>query len=158
MLATSSPRNSSIHRLASPFIASVLENLLPSSSRQTNGLASVTELNVLPNQLSRFMNPLALCPVSNSPPFHSPSMNSIVAGCSAAQKSSSSASEIVSVRSFSSVNVLRANSSATVLSDPLAGERHKRVVLVGCGDGDAHPVLTVRTHDDPGVGGRRNER
>ena len=89
-------------------MASVLENLLPSASRHTSGLASEAETNVLPNQLSRFMNPLARWPVSNSPPFHSPIMKSTVAGCSVSQNASSSASGIWSARSVSAANVLRA--------------------------------------------------
>ena len=48
-----SPRNSSSHRLAAPFIASTLENLLPSASRQTSGSASMSEWKVLPNQSPR---------------------------------------------------------------------------------------------------------
>ena len=86
-------------------MASTLENLFPSASRHTSGLASVADANVLPNQLSRFMNPLARCPVANSPPFHSPIMKSIDAGSNVAQNASSAASGIVSVRAVSSANV-----------------------------------------------------
>src|SRR3984957_2829162 len=115
MVAVTSPRNSSSHRLASPLPILTLENRFPSSSRQTSGCTSSGELNDLPNQRDFSSWPFIRWPVTNSPPFHSPSMSSTVAGGRLAQKSSSSASSIDAVRSLNSVDFLSANPSVIPL-------------------------------------------
>ena len=79
-----------------------------SASRQTSGCTSSADLKLLPNQPSFSSWPFILCPVANSPPFHSPIMPSMVAGSRLAQKSSSSASETWSALSLNSMNFLRA--------------------------------------------------
>src|SRR4051794_4329564 len=171
MDAVTSPRNSSSHRLAAPFIASTLENLLPSASRQMSGSASMSEWKVLPNQFSRAMKPLARWPVTNSPPFHSPIISSMVAGDRVSQKASRSASAIWPVLSLNATNVFRADVVGGVVGGaivhpslsgrgqavPTGGELEERVVLVGRGDGHPHPVPAVGTDHDPVFGSAVDE-
>src|SRR5271169_4557130 len=116
-------------------------------------------------------------PVTNSPPFHSPSMPSTVAGDRLAQKSSSSASSIGPVRSFNSVNFLSANASVIAISfsgpiagfvtqsDPALRELQHGIVLLRRTDGHPDAVGAVRADHDACVGrplhevqGARSER
>src|ERR1700748_3330917 len=168
MVAVTSPRNSSSHRLASPLPILTLENRFPSSSRQTSGCTSSGELNVLPNHPDFSSGPFTRCPVTNSPPFHSPSMPSTVAGGRLAQKSSSSASSIDPVRSLNSVNFLSANASVIAIFfdlDPALRELQHGIVLLRRADGHPDTVGAVRANHDACVGrpldevqGARSER
>src|SRR3984885_8980576 len=173
MVAVTSPRNSSSHRLASPLLILTLENRFPSSSRQTSGCTSSGELNVLPNQRDFSSLPFIRWPVTNSPPFHSPSMPSTVVGGRLAQKSSSSASSIDPVRSLNSVNFLSANASVIAISFQLPGtdlnpalrELQHGIVLLRRTDGHPDTVGAVRADHDACVGrplheaqGARSER
>src|SRR5581483_3310833 len=94
------------------------------------------------------------CPVTNSPPFHSPSMPSIVAGGRLAQKSSSSASLMLPARFFSSVNFLRANDSliAISFSDPARCKVQQRVVFLPGADRDPDAVSAIGADHNTCVG------
>src|SRR6516225_3010860 len=140
MVAVTSPQKSSSHRLASPLPIATLENLFPSASRQTNGCTSLADLKDLPNQRAFSSWPFILWPVRNSPPFHSPSIPSMVAGCRVAQNSS----RMAPPRSLNSVNILRARlirySSGLGVGNPIAGKAQQLVVFFRRADGDSHAV------------------
>src|SRR5271166_658662 len=161
MVAVTSPRKSSSHRLASPLPIATLENFFPSASTQTSGWMSPADLKVLPNQPAFSNWPFILWPVRNSPPFHSPIMPSIVAGCRVAQNSSSSASAMSPLRSLNSANILRARLIELLLKvgavDPVAGEPQQGVVFLRRPDGDPDTVRRERADHDPRVGSLRHE-
>src|ERR1700751_2364172 len=156
-----SPRKSCSHRLASPLPIATLENLFPSASTQTNGCTSSAELKVLPNQPAVSSWPFILWPVRNSPPFHSPIIPSMVAGCRVAQNSSSSASGMPTLRSLNSLNFLRArligSSSGFGAGYPVAGKPQQGVVFFRRPDGDPDTVRAVWADHDARVGGLRHE-
>src|ERR1700761_7355722 len=157
MVAVTSPRNSSSQRLASPLPILTLENRFPSSSRHTSGCTSAGELNVLPNHRAFSSWPFIRWPVTNSPPFHAPSMPSMVAGGRLAQKSSSSASSIDPARSLNSLNFFSANASDIAISfdqlDPALRELQQSIVLLRRTDGHPDTVGAIGTDHDACVSG-----